>query len=67
MTEIDVYYYDHYLWIVPYIVVIYFTVRILLMRIKWLDKITLDLEKYFEQKKMLNDIVKKLKKNAETS
>lgn len=64
MTEMDVYYYDYYLWIVPYIVVIYFTIRILFMRIKWLDKITIDLEKYFEQKKMLNDIVKKLKKNA---
>jgi len=67
MNEIDVYYYDNYLWIVPYIVVIYFTVRILFMRIKWLDKITIDLEKYFEQKKMLDEIVKKIKQNEKAS
>lgn len=67
MTEIDVYYYDHYLWIVPYIIVIYFTVRMLLKITKILDEISIDINKYLEQQQMLDDIVKKLKKNEKAN
>ena len=62
MTEIDVYYYDHYLWIVPYIVVIYFTIRILLAITDGFNEFIKLLEKYDDARKMADEQIKRMKK-----
>lgn len=62
MTEIDVYYYDHYLWIVPYIVVIYFTIRVLLAITDGFNEFIKLLEKYDDARKMAIAEIKRMKK-----
>jgi hypothetical protein len=62
MTEMDAYYYDHYLWIVPYIVVIYFTIRILLAITNGFNELIKLLEKYDDACKMADAEIKRMKK-----
>jgi len=62
MTEIDVYYYDHYLWIVPYIVVIYFTICVLLAITDGFNEFIKLLEKYDDARKMAIAEIKRMKK-----
>jgi hypothetical protein len=62
MTEIDVYYYDHYLWIVPYIVVIYFTIRVLLKITDGFKEFIKLLEKYDDARKRADAEIKRMKK-----
>jgi hypothetical protein len=62
MTEIDVYYYDHYLWIVPYIVVIYFTIRVLLKITDGFKELTELLERYDDARKRADAEIKRMKK-----
>jgi len=58
----DVYFYDHYLWIVPYIIVIYFTIRILLAITDGLKEFNKLLEKYDDACKMADAEIKRMKK-----
>ncbi len=58
----DAYYYDHYLWIVPYIVVIYFTIRILLAITNGFNELIKLLEKYDDACKMADAEIKRMKK-----
>ncbi len=58
----DAYYYDHYLWIVPYIVVIYFTIRILLAITNGFNEFIKLLEKYDDACKMADAEIKRMKK-----
>jgi len=62
MGKDDVYFYDHYLWIVPYIIVIYFTIRILLAITDGLKEFNKLLEKYDEACKMADAEIKRMKK-----
>lgn len=62
MTEIDVYYYDHYLWIVPYIVVIYFTIRVLLKITDGFKELTELLERYDDARKRADAEIRRMKK-----
>jgi hypothetical protein len=62
MTEMDAYYYDHYLWIVPYIVVIYFTIRVLLAITDGFNEFIKLLEKYDDARKMADAEIKRMKK-----
>jgi hypothetical protein len=62
MTEIDAYYYDHYLWIVPYIVVIYFTIRVLLKITDGFKELTELLERYDDARKRADAEIKRMKK-----
>ncbi len=62
MGKDDVYFYDHYLWIVPYIIVIYFTIRILLAITGGLKEFIKLLEKYDEAKQMAEAEIKRMKK-----
>jgi hypothetical protein len=62
MTEMDAYYYDHYLWIVPYIVVIYFTIRVLLKITDGFNEFIKLLEKYDDARKMAITEIKRMKK-----
>jgi hypothetical protein len=62
MSEMDAYYYDHYLWIVPYIVVIYFTIRILLAITNGFNELIKLLEKYDDACKMADAEIKRMKK-----
>jgi hypothetical protein len=62
MTKDDIYFYDHYLWIVPYIVVIYFTIRMLLAITDGLKEFTKLLEKYDDARKMADKEIRRIKK-----
>ena len=62
MGKDDVYFYDHYLWIVPYIIVIYFTIRILLAITDGLKEFNKLLEKYDDACKMADAEIKRMKK-----
>jgi hypothetical protein len=62
MTEIDVYYYDHYLWIVPYIVVIYFTIRVLLKITDGFKELIELLERYDDARKRADAEIRRMKK-----
>jgi hypothetical protein len=62
MTQIDVYYYDHYFWIVPYIVVIYFTIRVLLKITDGFKELTELLERYDDARKRADAEIKRMKK-----
>ena len=62
MTEMDAYYYDHYLWIVPYIVVIYFTIRVLLKITDGFKELTELLERYDDARKRADAEIKRMKK-----
>ena len=58
----DAYYYDHYLWIVPYIVVIYFTIRVLLKITDGFKELTELLERYDDARKRADAEIKRMKK-----
>ena len=62
MIEMDAYYYDHYLWIVPYIVVIYFTIRVLLKITDGFKELTELLERYDDARKRADAEIKRMKK-----
>jgi len=62
MGKDDVYFYDHYLWIVPYIIVIYFTIRILLAITGGFKEFIKLLEKYDEAKQIAKTEIKRMKK-----